>query len=98
METKTSYCGECKRKVVARKPSTNHVLHILICFLTGGLWLLVWLFVASSNGSKPWQCTLCSLPIATKATKDSANNRAKDVTMASIGIVLFLVFLVASVS
>lgn len=30
----------------------NHILHLLLCIPTFGLWLLVWLFVAASGGEQ----------------------------------------------
>ena len=31
---------------------TNHILHCLVSILTGGLWLIVWLFVVVNNNNK----------------------------------------------
>lgn len=28
---------------------TSHVLHLIMTFLTGGIWLLVWVWCATSN-------------------------------------------------
>lgn len=33
----------------SQKKTTNHILHLLLCIPTFGLWLIVWAFVASSN-------------------------------------------------
>ncbi|MNL21261.1 hypothetical protein D3C87_1425420 [compost metagenome] len=33
----------------SQKKTTNHILHLLLCIPTFGLWLIVWFFVASSN-------------------------------------------------
>lgn len=35
--------------LASQKKTTNHVLHLLLCIPTFGLWLIVWLVVASSN-------------------------------------------------
>lgn len=31
---------------------TNHILHLLLSVLTGGLWLAIWLLVAISNATQ----------------------------------------------
>lgn len=38
--------------VAASQYKTNHVLHLLLSLLTGGLWIFVWIVVANQNGSK----------------------------------------------
>lgn len=35
-----------------QKKKTNHVLHLLLCIPTLGLWAIVWISVASVNHSK----------------------------------------------
>jgi len=35
--------------LASQKKTTNHVLHLLLCIPTFGLWLIVWLLVAGSN-------------------------------------------------
>ncbi|MHB2246694.1 hypothetical protein ACX64O_07430 [Pseudomonas fitomaticsae] len=35
--------------LTTQKKKTNHILHVIMTVLTGGLWLIVWLVVASSN-------------------------------------------------
>jgi len=35
--------------LTTQKKKTNHILHVIMTVLTGGLWLIVWFFVASSN-------------------------------------------------
>ncbi|WP_044871918.1 hypothetical protein [Pseudomonas sp. LFM046] len=35
----------------SQKKNTNHILHLLLCIPTFGLWLIVWFFVANSNAS-----------------------------------------------
>lgn len=32
-----------------QKKKTNHVLHLLLCILTLGFWLIVWLIITQSN-------------------------------------------------
>jgi len=35
--------------LASQKKTTNHILHLLLCVPTLGLWLIVWGLVASSN-------------------------------------------------
>lgn len=35
----------------SQKKNTSHILHLLLTIFTGGLWVIVWLIVASSNSS-----------------------------------------------
>lgn len=37
--------------MLSQKKQTSHILHLLLSIITGGLWLIVWLLVASSNSS-----------------------------------------------
>lgn len=37
--------------LTSQKKSTSHILHLLLCIPTFGLWLIVWFVVASSNQS-----------------------------------------------
>ena len=36
----------------SRKPKTNHILHLLLTLVTGGIWIVVWVFAAASNKFK----------------------------------------------
>lgn len=35
----------------SQKKATNHIFHLILSVLTGGLWLIVWLIAASNNSS-----------------------------------------------
>jgi hypothetical protein len=35
--------------LLSQKKQTNHILHLLLSIVTGGLWLIVWLLVALGN-------------------------------------------------
>lgn len=35
----------------SQKKKTNHILHLILSIITGGLWLVIWLFVGISNSS-----------------------------------------------
>lgn len=36
-------------KLLSKKKSTSHVLHLILSLITVGLWLPVWIIVALSN-------------------------------------------------
>jgi hypothetical protein len=56
--TKPGYCEFCESRVrLERSGSVNHVLHLILTFLTAGLWLVVW--VAAILWPKRWACSVC---------------------------------------
>jgi len=51
------YCGNCQKQVLIRRKGTNHLLHLILTLLTGGLWAIVWVICAIKvNG---WRCSQC---------------------------------------
>lgn len=52
------YCKQCEAKTLHTQPSTSHVLHLLLSFVTFGLWLIVWAIVIANNRNQG-QCTAC---------------------------------------
>lgn len=51
------YCETCKQQVLIRSRGTNHLLHLILTLLTGGLWLIVWVICAIPP--KKWCCSQC---------------------------------------
>lgn len=51
------HCKHCGCRVLAERPGTNHVLHLLLSILTAGLWLLIWFMASVKFGG--WRCTRC---------------------------------------
>jgi len=51
------YCPNDDAMVLAEKRTPNHILHLLLSIVTGGLWLLVWLFL--SLRPQPYLCARC---------------------------------------
>jgi len=35
----------------SQKKKTNHILHLILSIITGGLWIVIWLLVGISNSS-----------------------------------------------
>jgi hypothetical protein len=51
------FCKNCNKNVLARRPGTNHVLQLLLCIFTAGLWIPVWFLHSIRIGG--WKCTQC---------------------------------------
>jgi len=56
-EESGGYCKRCNDRVLVRRQATNHILHLVLSVLTGGLWLLVWIASAIKVGG--WRCSRC---------------------------------------
>lgn len=54
---KRQYCPDDQRMVLAERPTPNHLLHLILSVVTGGLWLIVWFLVAMND--KPYRCPIC---------------------------------------
>lgn len=50
------FCSGCDAMTRSTSGRANHVLHLLMSIVTGGLWLIVWLFVALG---RDWRCDDC---------------------------------------
>ena len=58
MKTQTmQYCEICQKPTMHLKDATNHILHLLLSVVTGGVWLVVWLLIWLKP--KRSQCTVC---------------------------------------
>lgn len=57
MDQASKFCGGCQRQVLAARPGTNHVLHLILTVLTVGLWLIPWLLSCVKIGG--WKCQTC---------------------------------------
>ncbi len=56
-EKKSGYCKGCQKQVVVFRKGTNHILHLLMTIITGGLWLFLWLGLTIKFCG--WRCTQC---------------------------------------
>lgn len=59
MKVTQRYCDCCAAQRPFEKPSINHVLHLFLSVLTSGVWILVWIILASSAESKLSRCRSC---------------------------------------
>lgn len=53
-----AHCKACKMMTMHVRPSTSHVLHLLMSVITSGIWVVVWILAALANDSQK-QCTVC---------------------------------------
>lgn len=45
------YTDQEVQVMLSTKKKTSHLLHLILCIPTAGLWVIVWILVAASNGS-----------------------------------------------
>lgn len=57
-EIEMKHCTACRANTQHLRPSTSHVLHLILALITLGLWIPVWLLVAVSNSTQG-QCSQC---------------------------------------
>jgi hypothetical protein len=52
-----SWCRTCDRKTLHIQQKESNLFHLILTLVTGGLWLVVWIFAPMRSGSA--QCTSC---------------------------------------
>jgi rRNA maturation protein Nop10 len=52
------YCKVCGRNTKHTRPSTSHLLHLVLSIITWGAWIVIWALCAASNSSQA-ECTEC---------------------------------------
>lgn len=57
MEQASGFCPSCQQQVLIQRPTTSHVLHLLLAVITVGLWIPIWLLASVRIGG--WRCSLC---------------------------------------
>ncbi len=50
------WCDDCQEWRRSTKQGPNHILHLLLSVVTGGIWLVVWFFLLFKDG---WSCGDC---------------------------------------
>ena len=48
--------------VLAEKPGTNHILHLILTLVTFGVWIIVWVLAAMASSSNSYRCPHCGAP------------------------------------
>jgi DNA-directed RNA polymerase subunit RPC12/RpoP len=96
----SGYCSYCKKNVLIRAQTPNHVLHLILSIITSGLWLIIWIILCIRR--KEWHCSQCGKKILSsfgdenaivgshmKKIKEcpycGAKNRSEDFTCISCG-------------
>jgi len=69
------WCPECKKYVLAVRPRTNRILHLLLSVLTMGVWLIVWACTADLSTKRPLQCPVCGTGTQERADSDAVERR-----------------------
>lgn len=52
------HCTNCRKNTKHLRPSTSHVLHLILSLISFGLWIPIWVLVAISNSTQG-QCSDC---------------------------------------
>jgi len=60
-ERSTTFCHNCNTQRMFIRDGPNHILHLIITILTGGLWLVGWLISVLPSRSNPYRCTRCGM-------------------------------------
>ena len=47
---------------MAQSNKPNHLLHLVLSILTGGLWLIIWLILTLKSAGN-YRCTQCGHPV-----------------------------------
>ncbi len=53
---KSGFCKECQERTKLEKGGASHIPHLIMTILTGGLWLIIWLFACVTG---QWRCSVC---------------------------------------
>ena len=61
VEHSQRFCDHCGEYVLAVRKGTNHILHLLLTIVTGGIWIIVWILVSIKMGG--WRCSKCGSPV-----------------------------------
>lgn len=70
----SGFCPVCLRNVMTHENGPNHILHLILTLVTGGLWIIVWIVVAARR--RPQNCTVCGSDIW-KANKSKSQKGRK---------------------
>jgi ribosomal protein S27AE len=61
LQHKQKHCMNCNGSVLAQRKGTNHILHLILTIITGGLWAIVWIALAIKFGG--WLCPRCGMQV-----------------------------------
>ncbi len=75
VEQSQRFCDHCDEYVLAVRKGTNHILHLLLSIITGGIWIIVWILVSVKMGG--WRCSKCGSPVYKLFTTKDIDNRSE---------------------
>ena len=58
----TRWCNKCERWTQHSQDGVNHLLHVVLMFLTGGVWFFVWVVLVVLNQYRQAYCCECHTP------------------------------------
>jgi len=58
LKQKGAYCSNCQKQVLAQGTKPNHILHLLLTIVTGGIWAPIWLLITFMNAGN-YRCNQC---------------------------------------
>lgn len=63
-----AFCMHCGQHRLVKAAGVNHILHLLLTVVTGGLWIIPWCILAMR--AKKWRCSECGslVDLAEEAT------------------------------
>lgn len=53
------YCPRCDATMPCEKNGLNHILHIILSVITGGMWLIIYALLAIGGSFNAWKCQKC---------------------------------------
>jgi len=57
MQQAHRYCPVCQRRTLSTRPGTSHIFHLLMCVITVGFWLPIWILCVMLPAQ--WRCAQC---------------------------------------
>jgi predicted RNA-binding Zn-ribbon protein involved in translation (DUF1610 family) len=66
-------CPNCGKNTLHVRPSTSHLLHLILTIVTVGFWLPVWFIIAQKNQTND-QCTECGGKVGWFGGSSGGNN------------------------
>lgn len=69
--TTRRFCSTCEQSRLFEKRGPNHVLHLLLSIVTGGLWIPAWILVSMGNTGVPYRCRECGESTLIQTTLES---------------------------
>lgn len=75
VEQSQRFCDHCNEYVLAVRKGTNHILHLLLSIITGGVWIIVWILVSVKMGG--WRCSKCGSPVYKLFTTKDIDNKSE---------------------